>query len=215
MSFSQEDIRFIRSRVEENLGRPVPENVTVKEGKGLTVTSGPEGAVIAAESRAALARGLTHLARAAAEGRKEVHIREKRHFEHCGPYLDLSRNGVMTVDAVKKYIDFSACLGLDMAVLYTEDTYEVPGYPYMGYLRGRLTGDEWRAIDEHGARMGVEVICASRLTSTSYRLVWLPTMGLSSPGRSMPVLLVRPIWAAYLYSSSNCGPFLYRRLATV
>ena len=158
MSFSQEDIRFIRSRVEETLGRPVPENVTVKEGEGLTVTSGPEGAVIAAESRAALARGLTHLARAAAEGRKEVRIREKRHFEHCGPYLDLSRNGVMTVDAVKKYIDFSACLGLDMAVLYTEDTYEVPGYPYMGYLRGRLTGDEWRAIDEHGARMGVEVI---------------------------------------------------------
>ena len=63
MSFSQEDIRFIRSRVEETLGRPVPENVTVKEGEGLTVTSGPEGAVIAAESRAALARGLTHLAK--------------------------------------------------------------------------------------------------------------------------------------------------------
>ena len=36
MSFSQEDIRFIRSRVEETLGRPVPENVTVKEGEGLT-----------------------------------------------------------------------------------------------------------------------------------------------------------------------------------
>ena len=36
----------------------------------------------------------------------------------------------------------------------------------------------------------------------SYRFCWLPTMDLSSPGSCMPVLLVRPILAEYLYS--NC-----------
>ncbi len=75
-----------------------------------------------------------------------------------GTMLDCSRNAVMTVDAVKKWIDITAGMGYNMLMLYTEDTYEVGGEPYFGYARGRYSKAELKEIDAYAASKGMELI---------------------------------------------------------
>mgnify|MGYP002974852637 CR=1 FL=1 len=58
--------------------------------------------------------------------------------------FDCSRNGVLRVESIKKWIRRMALLGYSRLFLYTEDTYEVEGYPYFGALRGRYKKEEIR-----------------------------------------------------------------------
>jgi hypothetical protein len=48
-------------------------------------------------------------------------------------------------------------MGINAAVLYSEDTYEVPGEPFFGYLRGRYTFQEMKALDDYADRFGIEM----------------------------------------------------------
>ncbi len=75
-----------------------------------------------------------------------------------GTMLDCSRNAVMTVDAVKTWIGITAQLGYNTLMLYTEDTYEVPGEPYFGYARGRYSQAELTEIDACARANGMELI---------------------------------------------------------
>ncbi|MBQ2773039.1 MAG: beta-N-acetylhexosaminidase, partial [Clostridia bacterium] len=75
-----------------------------------------------------------------------------------GVMLDMSRNGIMKPDEVKKYAATIKKLGYNMIQLYTEDTYEVPGEPYFGYLRGRYSQKELKDIVAYCNSIGVEVI---------------------------------------------------------
>ena len=68
-------------------------------------------------------------------------------FDHNGSMVDSSRNCVMSVEAVKAWIRMQASVGMNTLMLYTEDTYEVPGYPYFGALRGRYTAEELKEMD--------------------------------------------------------------------
>ena len=79
-------------------------------------------------------------------------------FGKLGTMLDCSRGAVMTVNAVKKWLDLTADLGYNTLMLYTEDTYEIEGQPYFGYLRGRYTEKELKEIDRYAREKGVEVI---------------------------------------------------------
>lgn len=60
-------------------------------------------------------------------------------FRRFGTMLDCSRNAVMSVNSLKKWIDITADLGYNTLLLYTEDTYELDDNPYFGYMRGRYT----------------------------------------------------------------------------
>lgn len=79
-------------------------------------------------------------------------------YDSFGAMIDCSRNGVMTVAAVKRFVDIIASFGYNALELYTEDTYEVPGEPYFGYMRGRYTSAELKEIDAYARRRGVELI---------------------------------------------------------
>lgn len=79
-------------------------------------------------------------------------------FKKFGVMLDCSRNAVMTTDTFKRMVDILSSLGYNTIRLYTEDTYEVDGEPYFGYLRGRYTKDEIRTMDEYAKQKGVELI---------------------------------------------------------
>ena len=70
-------------------------------------------------------------------------------FRRFGTMLDCSRNAVMTVEALKRWIDLTADLGYNTLLLYTEDTYEIEGEPYFGYMRGRYTKEELREADRY------------------------------------------------------------------
>ena len=83
---------------------------------------------------------------------------ERNPFDRLGVMIDLSRNAVMKVDYAKSYLERLAILGYDYAMLYTEDVYELPGEPYFGMLRGRLTAADVRALDDHAAALGIELV---------------------------------------------------------
>lgn len=75
-----------------------------------------------------------------------------------GVMLDMSRNAVMRPDQVKEFAKTIKSFGYNMIQLYTEDTYEIPGEPYFGYLRGRYSQQELKDIVSYCNSIGVEVI---------------------------------------------------------
>lgn len=87
--------------------------------------------------------------------------------------LDMSRNAVMRPDELKNYIKILASFGYNMVQLYTEDTYEVDGEPYFGYLRGRYTKEELKDVVAYAATLGVEVIpCIQTLAHLEAIFMW-------------------------------------------
>lgn len=128
------------------------------EAEGLFVKYDGSRAVIGGSTVPAKARGYMLLAKAIAQGKTSLEIAQKPAFKTVGPMLDVSRGGVMKVSSVKKFLDYTAAFGMNMLMLYTEDTYEVEGYPFFGYQRGRYTLQELRQIDDYAAELGIEVI---------------------------------------------------------
>lgn len=72
--------------------------------------------------------------------------------------VDCSRNGVMKVDQMKRFMDYIRLMGYNSIMLYTEDTIQVENEPFFGYLRGAYTQNEICEIVEHGEKIGMEVI---------------------------------------------------------
>lgn len=83
---------------------------------------------------------------------------EEPQFKTVGPMFDVSRNAVISVDTFKYVLRKLGMMGLNTAMLYMEDVYELPNTPYFGYLRGRYTETELRAMDEYADRFGIEII---------------------------------------------------------
>ena len=99
--------------------------------------------------------------------------REALPFDSFGIMLDCSRNAVMTVDHFQHWLRQLALLGYNMALLYTEDTYQLEGEPYFGYLRGRYSAAELRAIDRAAADLGIEMVgCIQTLGHLEQILKW-------------------------------------------
>ncbi|MBR3108172.1 MAG: family 20 glycosylhydrolase [Clostridia bacterium] len=187
MPFDDSEVSRLQSMVADVTNLPLPFPIHVSDGQGLTVDWNGADAAIAARDRTALCRGLFLLSRAVKEKKPALHVAETRRFAHCGAMLDMSRNRVMTVEAVKKWLDRQAALGLNLLMLYTEDTYEIPEYPYFGYLRGRYTQAELREIDDYADSLGVELVpCVQTLAHLKNFLQW-PA---SAPLRDQPDILL-------------------------
>ena len=77
-------------------------------------------------------------------------------IEKLGVMADCSRDAVYTVEALKKYFSLLAKMGYNTVQLYTEDTYEVDGEPYFGYLRGRYSKAELKELDATAKKNGLE-----------------------------------------------------------
>ncbi len=100
-------------------------------------------------------------------------ICEEEQFRRKGVMIDLSRAGVMTVDALKNYMEYMALFGLNALMLYMEDVYEVEELPYFGYMRGRYSKEELKEIDRYGLLYGIEVIpCIQTLGHFEQYLKW-------------------------------------------
>lgn len=84
--------------------------------------------------------------------------REKTSFTMVGVMLDCSRNAVMTIDHLKIWLRRLALLGYNTVMLYTEDTYQLPGEPLFGYARGAYTAQELKQLDDAAAQLGIDVI---------------------------------------------------------
>ena len=66
-----------------------------------------------------------------------------------GLMIDCSRNAVMNLNALKRFIRLASALGYDTLMLYTEDTYEVDGEPFFGHQRGRYSKAELKEVDKY------------------------------------------------------------------
>lgn len=93
--------------------------------------------------------------------------------------VDCSRNGVMKVESVKKFIEYLSKMGYNALMLYTEDTWEVENEPYFGYLRGRYTQAELREIDAFAKSKGIELIpCIQTLAHLNAIFRWWEYQGI-------------------------------------
>lgn len=130
--------------------------VTAKKGDRLGVKLEDGTAVIYYTQKHLFFRELGILCQHAGEGCFEIF--EDTSFETLSVMIDASRCAVPTVDSMKMMLDYLALMGYGMAMMYTEDTVELPGRPFFGYMRGRYTADELRAMDDYAYEYGIEMI---------------------------------------------------------
>ncbi len=124
------------------------------------------------ESKIHFYRGLGLFAEHAKQEDK-FKITEQPRFDFNGTMLDASRNGVMRVETIKQFIRYMAVMGLNGLMMYTEDTYEIEGLPYFGYMRGRYTIEELRECDDYADLFGIEMIaCIQTLGHLFHALKW-------------------------------------------
>ncbi len=93
--------------------------------------------------------------------------------KNLGVMVDCSRNAVLSVTGVKKLVDYLQKMGYAYLHLYTEDTYELEGEPFFGYMRGRYTAAEIREIDDYCYERGIELIpCVETLAHLERIFKW-------------------------------------------
>jgi hexosaminidase len=132
--------------------RTTPKNlIVVKNGTDITVRYSRK-----TDAFRALGRLLGEGDRQAKTGE----FSETTSFDLLGVLVDASRNGVLKPQAVRALMRRCALMGINTFILYAEDTYEVPGEPFFGYLRGRYTQRELRELDAYADALGIEMFLA-------------------------------------------------------
>lgn len=87
--------------------------------------------------------------------------------------IDCSRNAVVKVETIQAWIRQLAVLGYQTLMLYLEDVYEVNDEPYFGYLRGRYSKEELKAIVAYADIFGIEVVpCIQTLAHYNQLVRW-------------------------------------------
>ena len=148
--------------------------VTEIERSTLTVTlDGSHATITYGGGAARFFRGLGTLMAWIRAGETQKTLTETPLFKTNGAMADMSRNAVMKVEMVKTMLRKMALMGMNMYMLYTEDTYEIEGHPYFGYMRGRYTKEEIRDIDAYARKLGIELIpCIQMLGHLATHLQW-------------------------------------------
>lgn len=150
------------------------ERVTVcNQPEGLTVTLSGDVAMIGYHRTVEYYRGLSILAQWQEEGRVAGHCDEKAVFSHLTYMVDCSRNAVCNIAYLKKLLLWMALMGYDRLMLYTEDTYEIKGRPFFGWLRGRYRREEISELDAYAKELGIELIpCIQTLAHLNAIFRW-------------------------------------------
>lgn len=104
---------------------------------------------------------------------RPLSLDEQPHLDMRGLMIDCSRNGVLTLEAARAFMRRVALMGVNLIMLYTEDTYEVPGEPFFGYLRGAYSPEELKALDDAADALGIELVpCIQTLGHLAQVLQW-------------------------------------------
>ena len=79
-------------------------------------------------------------------------------FENLTYMCDCSRNAVAKIETLKSLVRHLAVMGYNSLGLYMEDTFEVDGYPYFGYLRTPFTKADLKELDAYAKAFGIELV---------------------------------------------------------
>ena len=135
--------------------------VLEQEADGLAVTlSGKTASISYGGQSIRFFRGLGLLCEAIADGKSGFYKTEKPNFVTNGSMFDVARNMVMRPEFVKAVLRKQALMGLNFFMLYLEDVFTVPEYPYFGHMRGRYSKDEIRDMDAYAQIFGIELVPA-------------------------------------------------------
>lgn len=97
----------------------------------------------------------------------------KEATQMLGVMIDMSRNAVMSISGLKRFLPILKKMGYNCVMLYMEDTYEVDAEPYFGYMRGRYTKEEMKEIDAFAASQGITIIpCIQTLAHLNSVFRW-------------------------------------------
>jgi len=145
--------------------------IAENKGDGLEVYFSNNGALVIEYSRLCeFFRGLSHVKKIVNDG---IPVKEKANFEWLTYMADVSRNGVMNLDTAKLMIRYLALMGYNDLMLYTEDTYELPKYPYFGHQRGKYTLEEIKELISYGEDFGITLSpCVQTLGHFRMPLIW-------------------------------------------
>jgi hexosaminidase len=143
------------------------------ERSGLAIHSEPDRIVVEYGRPRDAFRAVAHLLSHARSGTPVANRRESSTFEWLGVMVDASRNAVPTVETIRYLLRRFALMGVNGFMLYTEDTYEIPGEPMFGYFRGRYSAGELKEVDRYASLFGIEVIpCIQTLAHLERILQW-------------------------------------------
>lgn len=148
--------------------------VTQKKENKLTVTlDGKKGSIVYNE-RCAFFRGFGLAVEQLQAGQEQFEIVEPVHFDMNGPMFDVSQgNAAFNMKTVKHILRRCALMGLNMAMLYCEDSFVAQNQPYFGYMRARYTEQEMKEIDDYAYALGIEIIpCIQTLAHMPDPLRW-------------------------------------------
>ncbi len=162
LSFS--GVETVTSEAEADIVVAVSQN-----DEGLCVSyDGAKTASVSYKRRVEFFRGVSYLL-----GGKAVEVKEKASFDSNGFMLDCSRNAAPTLDTIKETLARMALMGLNTMQLYTEDMYMLEDRPFFGYMRGRYTDEELKAVDDAAYALGIEVVpCIQTLAHLATVLRW-------------------------------------------
>ncbi|MGI6610595.1 MAG: beta-N-acetylhexosaminidase [Limnochordia bacterium] len=150
--------------------------VMVEQQPGCPVTVEKKGnqATIRYSEKIHFFRALGLLLEQLAAKSGDFSLSEKPQFTMNGVMYDVSQgNAVPRVETVKNILRRMAIMGLNMLMMYTEDSYVVPEEPFFGYMRPRFTHDDLRECDEYAAILGIEMIpCMQTLAHLPDVLKW-------------------------------------------
>ena len=148
-------------------GIPVEARYCASEGKAvLQVISHAGTARVEYTGRVQFFRGLGLLLEHWQDGESEFALTEPVLFDSDGVMIDVSQwNALPRPETLRELLCRMALMGLSRLMLYLEDSYEVEGEPWFGYLRGRYSREDLCRIDDWADRLGIEVVPAIQTLS--------------------------------------------------
>jgi len=155
-----------------NDGMPV--SVCQKDGSDLLVSVKNGEASVIYDKKHHFFRALSLLVQHLKAGESEVSLCEKAYFTMNGPMFDVSQgNAVIKVSEIKRTLRQMAQMGLNMFMVYCEDSFDVKAQPYFGYMRPRYSEADIRECDNYADLFGIEMIpCIQTLAHLVDVLKW-------------------------------------------
>lgn len=128
--------------------------IEFRESDCLRVYKDGEKVVVEYSELCEVYRGLSMIDRVVKENEK---IEQKARVSVRGTMVDSCRNGVLNVESVKEHIINTAAMGYNVLLLYVEDIFTMPEYPYFGHKRGAYTREEYKGFVEFARLFGMEL----------------------------------------------------------
>ncbi len=158
--------------------------VTVEKGDKLSVRMSEEEGHIIYGEKVHFFRALSYIEQYGTL----CFVEEKSCFKKSGIMFDSSRNAVIKPETLKFMFRKMALMGLNMGMMYTEDTYEVENYPYFGYLRGAYSKAEIKDLDDYADMLGIELVpCIQTLAHLECVLRWEAMAPIRDTARVMEI----------------------------